>query len=103
MVIQATASTADRKPISWNKAQEVLSSVGYSGSACNFVTVGRPEFHDVAIGNANEIRDRGEHKLLLVALPEVVELCLKEAEQKCTEGTLLAVFQTARGHYVAAP
>ncbi len=100
VVIQATASLDGQKPINWAKAREVTASIGYSGKACNFVTLGRPEFHDVAIGNAKEIADRGDLNLLLMPLPELIELCLREAEGAIPPSTLLDVLQSARGHYV---
>ena len=65
IVIQATASQDNKKPVGWSKAREVISSIGYSGTASNYVTVARPGFHDVAIGNANEMAEREDQRLLL--------------------------------------
>ena len=99
IVLQATASVDGYKPINWNKARDVTSSVGYSGVSSNFVCVGRPEFHDVAVGNANEIADRGSPNLLLMPLPALAELCLREAEGEVSPGTVLGVLEIERGHY----
>ena len=77
----------------------MLSSVGYSGQASNFVTVARPGFHDVAIGNANEIAERGDQQLLLFPLPELIEVFLTEIEGKVPSGSLLSVFEGERGHF----
>ena len=99
IVVQATASEDNMKPVNWRKAQEVLSSVGYSGQASNFVTVARPGFHDVAIGNANEIAERGDQQLLLFPLPELIEVFLTEIEGKVPSGSLLSVFEGERGHF----
>ena len=101
VVIQATASQDGKKPISWSKAREVLSSVGYSGHAANYVTMGRPDFHDVAIGGANELADRGDQKLLLMSLAELVEVFLCEVEGKIPNGSLLRVLEDSRGYFLA--
>ena len=90
----------DKKPINWSKAQEVTSSVRYSGQASNFVTIGRPGFHDVAVGNANEIAARGDLQLLLITLPEFIEICLSEIEGSVPAGSLRSVLENARGHFV---
>ena len=101
IVIEVTASADDKKPINWRKAREVMSSVGYSGQASNFVTIGRPGFHDVAVGNANEFAARGDRQLLLIALPEFIEVCLSEIESRAPTGSLLKVLENARGHFLA--
>ena len=101
IVIQVTASEDDRKPVNWAKAREVLASVGYSGQASNFVVVARPGFHDVAIGNADEIASRGDQNLLLIPLTELIEVFISETEGKIAKGSLLEVLENARGHFVA--
>ena len=101
IVVQATASEDDRKPVNWAKAREVISSVGYSGQASNFVTVARPEFHDVAIGNANEIAGRGDQNLLLIPLTELIEIFLSEIEGNIPSGSLMKVLEGARGYFLA--
>ena len=101
VVIQATASEDNKKPVSWDKARDVVSSVGYSGQASNFVTIARPGFHDVAVGNANEIKDRSDQRLLLISLPELIELYLSEIEDTSPSGTLLSVLEDGQGHYLA--
>ena len=99
IVLQVTSSENDRKPVSWSKAREVTTSIGFSGQASNFVTVASPAFHEVAVGNANEIADRGDQRLLLVSLPELVEACLLEIEGLNSQGTLLSVLEDSQGHY----
>ena len=101
IVVQATASEDNRKPVSWSKAREVVSSVGYSGQASNFVTVARPGFHDVAIGNANEIAGRGDQHLLLIPLTDLIEVFLSEIEGKIPGGSLMRVLEDAHGHFAA--
>ena len=99
VVIQATASEDNKKPVSWAKAREVISSVGYSGTVSNFVTVARPGFHDVAIGNANEIAERGDRRLLLIPLAELVEVLLSEIEGTRPSGSLLRILEDKRGYF----
>ena len=99
IIVQATASLDGHKPINWDKVREVPTSVGFSGIPSNFVCIGRPEFHEVAVGNANEIADRGSASLLLMPLPELAELCLQEAEGQVSHGTVLSVLENQRGHY----
>ena len=99
IVVQATASEDQQKPVNWNKAREVLSSVGYSGQASNFATVARPGFHDVAIGNAKEMAERGDQQLLLITLPDLIEIFLSEIEGKIPEGSLLKILEDERGHF----
>ena len=101
IVIQVTASEDNKKPTNWDKAREVMSSIGYSGQASNFVTIARPGFHEVAVGNATEVADRGDQRLLLLPLPELMEICLSEIEGTIPSGTLLRVLEDARGHYIA--
>ena len=101
IVIQVTASADDKKPINWTKAREVMGSVGYSSQASNYVTIGRPGFHDVAVGNANEFAARGDQQLLLMALPEFIEVCMSEIEGHAPAGSLLEVLENSRGHFLA--
>ena len=99
VVIQATASQDGKKPMSWSKAKEVLASVGYSGKATNYLTVGRPGFHEVAIGNATEMAERQDQMLLLMPLTELVEIFLLEAERKIHQGSVLRVLEDSRGYF----
>ena len=71
-------------------------NVGYSGQASNYVTVARPGFHNVAVGNAQEIASRGDQRLLLV--PDFVDLCLSEIKENLPQGILLCILEDSRGH-----
>ncbi len=97
IVISATASDSDRKPISWDKAREVLGSVGYQGTASNFVVIGRPEFHKVAIANSLEISLKGE-RILLLPIDVLVELCLQKVEGKLSRDQLVSRLEDSRGY-----
>ena len=101
VVLQVTASDDSKKPVSWNKARTVSTSVGFSGQASNFVTIARPGFHEVAIGNAEEIRTRGGQALLLMPLPELIDICLNEVEGKTPSGSVLNTLEDERGHFTA--
>ena len=102
IVIQATASDDGLKPVSWNKAKTVLGSVGYSGAASNFVVVAIPGFHEIAVGNARELADRGDQRLLLLPLAELIELVLIQLEGEEGETSLLRVLEDDRGHFDSA-
>lgn len=101
VVLQVTASDDNRNPVSWNKARTVVTSVGFSGDESNFVTIARPGFHEVAIGNAEEIRARGNQSLLLMPLPDLIDICLNEIEGKTPSGSVLRTLEDARGHFAA--
>ena len=96
-MISVTASEDDHKPISWNKSREVLGSVGYSGTASNFVVIGKPDFHHLAIDNAKEISGKKDH-LFLIPLDAFVELCLQKVEGKLTKDDLISKLEDSRGY-----
>ncbi len=102
VVIQVTASEDNKKPVNWVKACTVTNSVGYSAKASNFVTIARPGFHEVAIGNANEMAVKQDQRLLLLPLSEIIELCLWEIEGRQLKGTLMEVLENRQGHYLAS-
>lgn len=97
VVMSATAAQDDQKPVSWDKSREVLGSVGYSGNASNFVVIGKPDFHSIAIDNTIEILSKGEH-LLLVPVDVVVELCIQKIEGKISREDLISKLEDTRGY-----
>jgi len=97
IIISASASEDFEKPISWNKAKEVLGSVGFTGQASNYITVGKPDFHDLAIKNVHEVTERGE-KLLLLRVDVLAELCLNVIEGKLKREDLLDFLENKRGY-----
>lgn len=96
VVISATASDDNMKPISWDKCREVLGSVGYTGTASNFVVVGKPDFHNVAIYNAKELAGKGDH-ILLLPVDVIVELCLQKIEGKISREALISTIEDRYG------
>jgi hypothetical protein len=96
-VIAAMASEDSKKPISWDKAKEVLGSVGFTGQASNYVTVGKPGFDELAIENAREIAEKGE-RLLLLRVDVLGGLCLKIFEGKIVAKDLLEFLETRQGY-----
>lgn len=97
IVISATASLNDQKPVPWDKAREVLGSVGYTGKASNFVVIGKPSFHTLAIDNAAELAARGG-SLLLVPVDVIVELCLRKVEGTISRDELISKLEDSRGY-----
>lgn len=97
VVMSVTASDSDRKPISWDKAREVLGSVGYQGAASIFVVIGKSEFHEVAIANSSEISRKGE-RILLLTLDVLVEYCLRKVEGKLSLEQLVSLLEDGRGY-----
>jgi replicative superfamily II helicase len=96
VVISATASDDSTKPVSWDKSREVLGSVGYTGTASNFVVVGKPDFHSVAVDNAKELAGKGNH-ILLLPVDVIVELCLRTIEGKISRGALVSTIEDRYG------
>jgi len=96
IVISATASQNDQKPVAWDKCREVLGSVGYCGTASNFVVIGKPHFHKSAIDNARELTSKGTN-LLLVPVDVVVELCLKKVEGRLSGQGLISELEDTHG------
>lgn len=97
IVISATGSVSEDKPVSWDKSREVLGSVGYSGTPSNFVVIGKPNFHSTAVENAKELAAKGQ-QILLLPLDTLVELCLRNVEGKMTKEELLAFLEDNAGH-----
>jgi helicase len=96
VVISAAASEDDQKPVPWDKAREVLGSVGYSGKASNFVVIGKPDFHELAIQYALEVAGKNT-TLLLVPVDVAVELCLQRVEGRLTREGLVSKLEDAHG------
>jgi helicase len=96
LVISAKASDDNMKPVSWDKSKEVLGSVGYTGTASNFIVVGKPDFHNVAIDNAKELAGKGGH-ILLLPVDVIVELCLQKIEGKISREALISTIEDKYG------
>jgi ATP-dependent DNA helicase len=97
VVVSATGSETDEKPIKWTKAQNVMGQ-GAGLNPVNCVCVGRPRFEALAERNANDIaREEGDRRILLVAVDVLVEAMLR-----CVRGQIAAadfgeVLATSRG------
>jgi hypothetical protein len=63
----------------------------------NYITVGKPDFHDLAIRNAWEVTEKGQN-LLLLPVEVLAELCLKCIEGKITREVLLEFLETRHGY-----
>lgn len=97
IVIEATSSVDNVKPISWDKAREVLGSVGVS-NPINFVTVGKPDFHELAISNAKELAAEGSRRLVLVPVAVLAEACIRVFEGKLDRSVLLNILRNQTGY-----
>ena len=96
VVISAKASDDNMKPISWDKSKEVLGSVGYTGTASNFIVIGKPDFHNIAIENAKEVAGKGD-RILLLPVDVMVELCLQKIEGKISREALISTIEDKYG------
>ena len=86
VVVSATGSQDDSKPIRWTKAEDVMGQ-GAGLNPVNCVCVGRPRFESLAEKNANAIaREGGDRKILL--MPTDV---LAEAVIRCSRGDMTTV------------
>lgn len=97
IVIQVTSSLDNVKPVSWDKAREVLASVGVSNPV-NFITVGKPDFHELAISNAEGLAAEGSRRLLLVPVAVLAEACIRVFEGKLDRNVLLDILGNQTGY-----
>ena len=66
-----------------------------SGDPSNFVVVGRPKFHETAVLNVQEIGVR--ENLLLITVPELVEIIIRVCEGKLSRDQLLDTLENSTG------
>lgn len=98
VVIQATSSEDNAKPITWNKCREVLGSTSVPGPIRNFVVVGKPDFQELAQSAADEIAPEQERRILLVPVGVLGDMCLSVAEGSLTAENLLHVLAEQQGY-----
>jgi helicase len=97
VVISATGSESDDKPIKWTKAQDVMGQ-GAGLNPVNCVCVGRPRFEALAERNARDIaREEGDRRILLVTIDVLVEAMLRCVGGQITAAGLGEVLATTRG------
>jgi helicase len=99
IVIGATSSNDNARPISWDKAREVLGAVGAPTPIMNFVVLGKPDFHETARRNADEIVQDPTRSILLLPVGAFGELCLEVFEQSRSPESLADILATRRGYY----
>lgn len=83
IVVSVTASLDPTRNIVWSKAREILGG-GVGINPLNYVCVGRPGFHSLAVDHSELIaREAGARRLLLVPLDVLAEMVVR-----CHEGTM---------------
>ena len=98
VVISATSSTDNSKPISWDKSREVLGAVGVQAPIKNFVVVGKPDFHSLAKRNADSISQE-PREILLLPIETLAEVCMLAFEGKLDPSKVLEVLEAGRGYF----
>ena len=79
-MVSVTASQSDQKPVTWNKAKEVLAQ-GAGQNPVNCVCVARPRFEALAELQAGRIaREKGSRSILLVTVPVLAEIVSRVGE-----------------------
>lgn len=99
ILISATASEDNAKPVSWDKAREIFGATGAPAPIRNFVVVGRPDFHETAQRNVEEIAHDDARPMLLLPVAVLGEMCLRVFEGKSTPEALLEILERERGYY----
>lgn len=102
IIVSVTASVQPGKPVSWNKAKEILGA-GAGKNPINYVCVGRPRFDGLAERSASDIsREVGPRTLLLIPMHVLAEAIVRCSEGRMTGDELLAVLRSGRGHLEGA-
>ncbi len=80
VVVSVTASQSDQKPVSWNKAKEVMAQ-GAGQNPVNCVCVARPRFEALAEQQAAKIAlETGSRAILLIPVPVLGEIVSRVGE-----------------------
>ncbi len=97
VVVSATGSETDEKPIKWTKAQNVMGQ-GAGLNPVNCVCIGRPRFEALAERNANDIaREESDRRILLVTVDVLVEAMLRCVRGQMAAADLGEVLAASRG------
>jgi hypothetical protein len=97
VVVSATGSTDDQKPIKWTKAQDVMGQ-GAGLNPINCVCVGRPRFEALAERNARAIaREGGDRKILLLPVEVLVETLIRRTRVELTSEQFGDILANRRG------
>jgi hypothetical protein len=80
VIISVTASKDEGRPIAWSKAREILGA-GAGLNPINYVCIGRPGFHSLALRSADNIaRETGTRAILLMPMTVLAEAIVRIAE-----------------------
>jgi len=97
IVVSVTASLSPSRNIVWSKAREILGG-GVGINPINYVCVGRPGFHSLAIEHAELIaREAGARRLLLIPLDVLAEMVILCHEQVLDDKTVVDLIARGRG------
>lgn len=69
----------------------------------NFVVIGKPDFHETARRNAEDIVQDPNRSILLLPVGVFGELCLAVFEDTRTAESLLTILTRQRGYYGRRP
>jgi len=97
IVIQATASQDPLRNVRWEKAREVLGQ-GVGLSPVSFVVIGKPDFHELAILNAERMKGEAGRHLLLIPFYVLAELCVRVVEGNLRREAIPQILRTQAGH-----
>lgn len=97
LIIQATASQDQLRNVRWEKAREVLAQ-GVGLNPIGFVVIGKPDFHDLAILNAERMRGETGRHLLLLPFFVLAELCVQVVEGHLSSDIFRQLLRTEVGH-----
>jgi hypothetical protein len=98
IVIQATSSEDNAKPITWSKCREVFGSTSVPGPIHNFIVVGKPDFQELAQSAGDEIAPEGERRILLIPVGVLGDLCLSVVEGVIDRARLLQILSDEQGY-----
>jgi len=97
IVVSVTASLDPTRNIVWSKAREVLGA-GVGINPLNYVCIGRPGFHSLAIEHAQLIaREEGARRLLLIPIDVLAELVVRCHEKTVDVEAASDLIAHARG------
>ena len=97
IVISATSAQDPTGRIRWDKCREVLGQ-GIGQRPIQYAVVGKPDFHTLAIDNAQAIRTEDTRRLLLIPFHVLAELYVRVVEGTLSNADLLQLLRSQSGY-----